>query len=95
MNLSDLISTPEKDVVTYKVHNARGSVTMLTIRKDKVLKEHQSTSEALLLLVSGDAVYEEADRREHLAVPMDFVRIPPRLTHKVSAVEDSVLLLIH
>ena len=50
-------------MVAYKVHNARGSVAMRTIRIDKVLKEHQSTSETLLLLVSGDAVYEEADRK--------------------------------
>lgn len=49
---------------------------------------------ALLVLLSGEAVYEEADRRELLSKSLDFVRIPAKTTHRVTGTEDAVLILV-
>lgn len=94
MNLQDLIATTEKDVSTQNVLKDKASATLLSIKKGAVLKEHQSMTNALLVLLSGKAVYEEKDRTEHLSTASDFVRIPAHVTHKLTGLEDARLLLI-
>ena len=96
MNLHHLINNQQvKDIETHRLLSDKGSATLMSIKAGKVLREHQSVSQAVLLLVSGKATYEEKDRVEELAESMDFVEIPPHVTHKVTAAEDSLFLLIH
>lgn len=94
MNLKDMISKTDKDIAVQNLLKDRASATLLRIKKDALLKEHQSATEALLLLLSGQAVYEEADRRVTLGQPWDYVRIPAKVTHKVQGLEDAVLVLV-
>lgn len=95
MNLLDLLEDSQKAVATKSFFKDKGAVTVMRIKKDAVLKDHQSMSKALLIILSGKAIYEDTGRKENLANPMDFVRIPEKVTHKVIGVEDAVLLLIH
>lgn len=94
MNLLDLLKAREKEVATKNILKDKASATLLQIKKGAALKEHQSMTKALLILLSGKVIYEEKDRQENLALVNDFVRIPAHVTHKVTGVEDSVLLLV-
>ncbi|MCC6413262.1 MAG: hypothetical protein IT270_16485 [Saprospiraceae bacterium] len=93
MNLIDLIKDTEKAVSAQNVFSEKGSATLLRIKKDGVLREHQSAVNALLVLLEGKAVYEENGRREELNDKFDFVRIPAKETHKVTGTEDALLML--
>lgn len=95
MNLNKLLVDSAKDIDTKRILSDRGSAVVMKIKGGSVLKEHQSVSQAILLLISGNAVYAEESREVFMAQPMDVVEIPPHVTHKVTAKEDSLLLLIH
>ncbi|MCF8246937.1 MAG: hypothetical protein K9J37_18475 [Saprospiraceae bacterium] len=94
MNLLELQTATEKGVSTQNVLKEKASATLISIKKDAVLKEHQSMTNAMLVLLSGKAVYEEKDRTENLSAALDFVRIPAHATHKLTGIEDAKLLLI-
>ncbi len=94
MNLLNLIAPTEKGVSTQNVLKDKASATLISIKKDAVLKEHQSMTNAMLVLLSGKVVYEEKDRTENLSAALDFVHIPAHLTHKLTGLEDAQLLLI-
>jgi quercetin dioxygenase-like cupin family protein len=94
MNLFELIPPIEKEVSTQHVLNARASATLIQIKKGGILREHQSRTPAMLVLLSGKAIYEEADRKIILSASMDIVHIPEKVTHKVSGTTDALLLLI-
>lgn len=94
MNLLKLVSTTDKEIFTQNILKDKASATLMQLKKGAVLREHQSMTNAMLILLSGKAVYEEAYRTENLSVAADFVRIPAHVTHKVTAGEDSVLVLI-
>ena len=94
MNLLELTEATEKAVQTKNLLRDKGVATLLQIKKDEALREHESMTNALLVLLLGKAVYEEKDRREVLSQSLDFVRIPAKTTHKVTGAEDAVLMLI-
>ena len=94
MNLNEILSDTDKPLAVEKIYKESGVVTLLSIKKEAILKEHQSRTNALLILLKGNAIYEESDRQVHLTEVHDFVHIPEKVTHKVSVSEDSLLLLI-
>ena len=94
MNLLEITNATEKGVSTQNILKDKASITLMQIKKDAVLREHQSMTNAMLVLLSGKAVYEEKDKVEALENAMDFVRIPEHIPHKVTALQDAQLLLI-
>ncbi|PSR10003.1 MAG: hypothetical protein DA408_03835 [Bacteroidetes bacterium] len=94
MNLSDIITVADKAVTAKNVLKATGTVTLLQIKKGGILNHHQSQTDAMLVLLSGKAVYEEAERTVVLTKIHDFVQIPAKVTHWVVGDEQSLLLLI-
>ena len=94
MNLNDFLPDGLKPVATKNLLKDSGVVTLLSIKKDSILKEHQSKTNAMLVLLSGQATYEEENRKIGLKKIHDFVLIPEKVSHKVLAEEDAVLLLI-
>jgi mannose-6-phosphate isomerase-like protein (cupin superfamily) len=94
MNLKDELPAVDRMISVKNILKEEGNATLIKIKENGVLKEHQSKTNALLILLSGKATYEEADRTVLLSDPHDFVRIPEKLTHKVTGEEDSLLLLI-
>ncbi|MFT5167592.1 MAG: quercetin dioxygenase-like cupin family protein [Saprospiraceae bacterium] len=94
MNLYDIIQPHDKPLATKNILKGNGSATLIRIKKDGVLDKHQSRTDALLVLLSGKAVYEEEDRTISLIQAHDFVNIPEKVTHSVRGEEDSLLMLI-
>jgi len=94
MNIRDFSNGFEKPVATKKILRDNASTTLVEIGQDAILKDHQSMTEALLILISGSVTYEEEARQVQLDSAMDFVQIPAHKTHRVKGVQDSMLLLI-
>ena len=94
MNLSKEIENTEKAISVKKILKEVGTATLIKISEGETLEEHQSRTNALLVLLSGKAVYEEADRTVILSEVHDYVRIPEKVTHKVFGEQESLLLLV-
>lgn len=94
MNLTDELLATDKMISVKNILKEQASATLIRIKENGVLKEHQSRTNALLVLLSGKAIYKEADRTVSLVDSHDFVRIPEKTTHEVLGEKDSLLLLI-
>jgi len=94
MNLDTILEDMNKTVTTQNLLRDKGVATIIKIRKEGILKEHESMTNALLILLSGAAIYQEHDRTVALSQPHDFVRIPAKVTHRLTGTDDALLLLI-
>lgn len=94
MNLKDL----HKDTLGVQTNMmfpaTDGKVISLQILKDSTLEEHVTKVPALLVCVSGNAVYEDEKGTKAVLFSGDFVKIEPNVIHWVNSIEDSNLLLI-
>ena len=94
MNLKEL-HTDNKGVQTNMMFPAtEGKVISLQILKDSKLEEHVTKVPALLVCVSGNAVYEDEKGIKAVLFSGDFVKIEPNVKHWVNGIESSNLLLI-
>lgn len=94
MNLKEL-HTDNKGVQTNMMFPAtEGKVISLQILKDSKLEEHVTKVPALLVCVSGNAVYEDEKGIKAVLFSGDFVKIEPNVKHWVSGIESTNLLLI-
>jgi quercetin dioxygenase-like cupin family protein len=71
-----------------------GKVISLQILKGNQLKEHLTNVPAILICVSGNAIYEDENGNKITMFSGDFVQIEPQLKHWLNGIEDSNLLLI-
>ena len=94
MNLFDQITARDKSIAISPILKDVATASIIRIQSQGVLNKHQSKTHALLILLSGQAIYREDDREVILSRPNDYVRIPARVTHELIAQEESVLLLI-
>lgn len=94
MNLKDL----HKDSIGVQTNMmfpaTNGKVISLQILKNSQLKEHITDVPALLVCVSGIAVYEDEKGNKSTLSSGDFVKIEPNVKHWVNGIETSNLLLI-
>lgn len=95
MNLENYIKENDKLVQSQVIFGDKGCATLIQIAERSILDDHQSTSKAMLILLKGSAIYQEADRAVDLKEVHDYVEIPAHVTHHVRAHEDSLLLLVH
>lgn len=94
MNLKEL-HTDNKGVQTNMMFPATdGKVISLQILKDSKLEEHVTKVPALLVCVSGNAVYEDEKGIKAVLFSGDFVKIEPNVKHWVIGIESTNLLLI-
>lgn len=94
MNLKEL-HTDTKGVQTNMLFPAAdGKVVSLQILKDSTLEEHVTKVPALLVCVSGNAIYEDEKGTKAVLFSGDFVRIEPNVKHWVKGIENTNLLLI-
>ncbi|MFN7044090.1 MAG: hypothetical protein ACK4M1_02750 [Flavobacterium sp.] len=94
MNLIDLHSSnkPVQTQVLFEPTEAK--VIALQIAKNEQLKEHVTKVPALLICVTGDAIFSnEYGEKIHLKSG-DFIKIPVEVKHWVDAHELSNFLLI-
>ncbi|HSI91296.1 MAG TPA: hypothetical protein VK927_09275 [Adhaeribacter sp.] len=71
-----------------------GTVTSIRILKDQQLKAHITKVPALLVCVSGKAVFENEKGVKETLSPGDYTNIEPMVSHWVNGVEDSQLLVM-
>ena len=94
MNLKELHSD-NKGVQTNMLFPVTdGKVISLQILKDSKLEEHVTKVPALLVCVSGNAVYEDEKGIKAVLFSGDFVKIEPNVKHWVNGIESTNLLLI-
>lgn len=94
MNLTEL-HNDSRGVQTNMMFPAKdGKVISLQILKDNQLKEHVSKLPALLICVSGNAIYEDENGLKVSLLSGDFVKIEPNVKHWVNGIENTNLLLI-
>ena len=94
MNLKNL-HTEEKAVQTNVLFTAsEGKVISLQIAKGEQLKEHITKVPALLVFVSGSAVFSDENGLVINLQPGVFVKIEENVKHKVDAIAESNFLLI-
>ena len=74
--------------------SAVGETRTLQILKDGLLREHVTQTEAILICVSGEVLYEDENKTTQILFSGDFVRIEPMVKHWVKGIQDSQLLLI-
>jgi quercetin dioxygenase-like cupin family protein len=94
MNLKDL-HTENKLVPTQLMFLAEeGKVISMQIESGEQVKEHITKVPALLVCISGDAVFQDENGNTIELKSGDYVNIKPNLKHWVDANEDSNLLII-
>jgi quercetin dioxygenase-like cupin family protein len=94
MNLKNL-HTENKPVQTNMLFSStEGKVISLQIAAGEHLKEHLSKVPALLVCVSGNAIYKEESGTTIELKTGDFVHIEADAKHSVDAIEESNFLLI-
>lgn len=69
-------------------------VISMQIEKGETLKEHISKTPALLVCVSGNAVFTDEKGKEINLISGSYVMIEVNVKHKVNAIEESNFLLI-
>ena len=93
MNLKSL-HTENKEVQTKLLLKAEeGKVVSLQITAGKQLKEHVSNVPAILICISGKAIYREVSGETTLE-PGDYLMIKKDVKHEVDALTDSNFVLV-
>jgi quercetin dioxygenase-like cupin family protein len=94
MNLKDF-HIENKPIDTKRIFSTtEGQVVSLCITAGNQLKEHTTKVPALLVCVTGEALFENEKGASEKLGPGDYVNIEPGVKHWVTAVSDSQLLLI-
>jgi len=93
MNLKDL-HTEEKAVQTNVLFKPTQNVISIQIAKGEQLKEHITKIPALLVCVSGEAVFSNENEQKISLKSGVYVKIEPNVKHKIDAIEESNFLLI-
>ncbi|MBU2940438.1 hypothetical protein KO494_12900 [Lacinutrix sp. C3R15] len=94
MNLKDL-HTENKPVQTHLLFEPKeSSVLSMQIENGQILKEHVSKTPALLVCVSGKAVFSNEIGQIINLSSGSYVKIEVNVKHEVKAIEESNFLLI-
>ena len=93
MNLKDL-HTENKAVQTLVVFEPTEKVISMQIAKGEQLKEHVTKIPALLVCISGNAVFSNENGDVINLKSGVYVNIEENIKHKIDAIEESNFLLI-
>ena len=93
MNLKEL-HTQQKAVQTNALFEPREKVISLQIAKGEQLKEHLTKVPALLVCISGDAIFGDENGQKISLQSGDYVQIEPNVKHWIDALEQSNFILI-
>lgn len=94
MNIKEL-HTPGKPVSAVSIFKSEtGNAAAIQILQGEKLKEHTTQVPALLICITGQAVFENEKGLKETLLPGDYVHIEPMVKHWVEGIEQSQLLLI-
>jgi len=94
MNIKDLHQDTKSISTASLFKTTDGNVTSIQILADGQLKEHITKVPALLLCVTGDAVFENENGIKHKLMTGEYVNIEPNARHWINAKSTSNLILI-
>ena len=96
MTLSDLLASDQTGPVFRPLFKAQnGRLTAIRLHKGEVIKEHKSPVPAMLLVLEGAVLYEQAG--EGITRPLgalEYTEIPPDTIHQVTAEMDAYCILV-
>jgi quercetin dioxygenase-like cupin family protein len=94
MNVQEL-HAPDKEVSTKMLFApTSGKVIAMQILAEGHLKAHQTPAPALLVLITGNVVFENENGMQVTLLPGDYVEIEANVKHWVKGLQLSQLLLI-
>jgi len=94
MNITQL-HTEVKPVSAISLFKSElGNATAIKILKGETLKEHLTKIPALLICISGEAIFENEKGMKETLKSGDYVHIEPMVKHWVNGMEDSQLILV-
>ena len=94
MNIKDLHQDNKAISTASLFKTTEGNVTSIQLLADEQLKEHITKVPALLLCVTGDAVFENENGIKHKLTTGEYVNIEPNTRHWINARSTSHLILI-
>lgn len=94
MNIKDLHQDTKAISTASLFKSTEGNVTSIQILEDQQLKEHITKVPALLLCLTGEAIFENEHGVKLTLSTGDYVNIEPNLKHWVNAKSTSNLILI-
>ena len=94
MNIKELHAQDKPVSAISMFKNEMGNVSTLQILKGEMIKEHVTKTPALLICVTGEAIFENEEGIKETLMPGDYVNIEPMILHWVNGIADSYLLLI-
>ena len=95
LNALDSLHDNNKSLSVQMLFKGTEGVTRsLQINKDGILAEHITKTDAILICISGEVIYEDEKNKKKTLKAGDFYRIEPQVKHWVKGVHNSQLLLI-
>jgi quercetin dioxygenase-like cupin family protein len=94
MNIKDLHQDTKAISTASLFKSTEGNVTSIQILEDQQLKEHITKVPALLLCLTGEAIFENEHGVKLTLSTGDYVNIEPNIKHWVNAKSTSNLILI-
>ena len=67
-------------------------VLIFGFKKGMKIEDHEAKHPTKLLVLEGDVIYTQ-QKKDHRLKKHEEIDIPPHITHNVSAIEDSLILL--
>ena len=94
MNITQIHSgeKPVSAVALFK--GEQGTATALHILQGQELKEHMTKVPALLICITGEAIFENEQGMKETLLPGDYVQIEAMVKHWVKAKTDCNLILL-
>lgn len=94
MNINELHSETKSVSAMSLFKGALGNVTAIQILQGEKLKEHITTTPAILLCVQGEVLFENEKGLKEKLLSGDYVNIDSMVKHWVGGEKDSQLILI-
>ena len=94
MNIKDLHQGTKAISTASLFKMTEGNVTSIQILANEQLKEHITKVPALLICLSGNAIFENENGIIHALTTGDYVMIEPEIKHLINATNTSNLILI-
>ncbi len=83
-----------KEVSAQSIFKGEGSATSIQLKANAILKEHITKTNALLICLLGEIVYQDETGLSATLKNGDFIDIPSNTTHWLTASQLSQLILI-
>lgn len=94
MNIKDLHQDTKAISTASLFKTTEGNVTSIQILADEQLKEHITKVPAILICLTGQAIFENENGIKHTLTTGDYVNIEPNTKHWINAISTSNLILI-